>query len=45
VKQIKEEGMPIHNFPSTRGDLFVRFIVELPKTLSENDKKMLKQIF
>lgn len=34
--------MPIHNFPSTKGDLYVRFIVELPKSLSANEKLLLK---
>jgi DnaJ-related protein SCJ1 len=34
VRQIKGEGMPVHGVPSQRGVLHVRFIVDLPPSLS-----------
>ena len=45
VRKISDEGMPIHHTPSQFGDLHVRFIVELPKKLTDADKKQLKAIF
>ena len=34
VLRISGEGMPIHNFPSERGDLDVIIEVDFPRTLS-----------
>lgn len=45
VKIIKEEGMPMHNFPSQKGDLHVKFIIKLPTKLNEKDKEILKKLF
>jgi DnaJ-class molecular chaperone len=45
VKVIREEGMPFHNVPSTFGDLHVKFVVKLPKKLTQKDKDLLKKIF
>lgn len=45
VKKIQGQGMPIHGFPSQFGDMYVRFIVELPKTLTAADKELLKKVF
>jgi len=45
VKVIREEGMPIHNMPSSFGDLHVKFAVKLPKKLTQKDKDLLKKIF
>ena len=44
VKKYSGEGMPIHNFPSTFGDLYVKFEIIFPKKLSESDKTKLKEI-
>ena len=44
VKKYAGEGMPIHNFPSTFGDLYVKFEIIFPKKLSESDKTKLKEI-
>lgn len=45
VKMIKEEGMPIHNVPSSFGDLHVKYVVKLPKKLTPKDKEILMKIF
>ncbi|KAJ1471753.1 hypothetical protein T484DRAFT_1581362, partial [Baffinella frigidus] len=41
---IDGEGMPEHNFASNRGDLLVHFEVEMPKTLTPEQKKVLGQV-
>ena len=45
VKRMKGEGMPIHNFPSEHGDLFVKFQFKMPNQLSEEQKNLIGQIF
>lgn len=45
VKKIAGQGMPIHGVPSQFGDLYVRFIVELPKKLSQSDRELLEKVF
>lgn len=45
VKIIKEEGMPVHNFPSQKGDLHVKFVIRLPSKINEKDKELLRKIF
>lgn len=45
IRKIDGEGMPVHKFPSQKGDLFLEFIVKLPKSLSEDEKNMIKDIF
>ena len=45
IKIIHEEGMPIHNEPSSFGDLHVKFELKLPKKLSAKDKEILAKIF
>merc|ERR1712167_505297 len=32
-RRIKGEGMPVHNFPSDRGDLVVRYKLKMPGSL------------
>jgi DnaJ homolog subfamily B member 11 len=44
VKQYPNEGMPVHNFPSQFGTLFVKFEIIFPKKLSQEDKNKLKEI-
>jgi len=38
VWKIPKEGMPHHTVPSQRGDLYVKFAVELPKTLTQEQR-------
>lgn len=45
VTRVREEGMPRHHVPSEKGDLFVTFNVELPRELTEEQRKMIREIF
>ncbi len=45
VVKLKGEGMPVHNFPSEFGDMHVTLVVELPRELTEEQKKMISSIF
>ncbi|KAJ8599946.1 hypothetical protein CTAYLR_002820 [Chrysophaeum taylorii] len=45
VKRIKGEGMPIHNFPSEHGDLFVKFQFKMPIDLTPEQKRLVDQLF
>ena len=38
VMKVKGEGMPHHTVPSQKGDLYVKFKVALPKTLTQQQK-------
>lgn len=38
VMKVTAEGMPHHNFPSDKGDLYVKFIVKFPKKLTADQK-------
>jgi len=42
--KVKEEGMPHHDFPSQSGDLFVKFTVIFPKSLTEEQKEGFKKL-
>jgi len=44
IRIIPEEGMPHHNFPSQRGNLFVEFTVLFPETLTEEQKEGFKKL-
>ena len=39
------EGMPVHKFPSQKGDLHINFNVILPKSLNKKEKELIKEIF
>ena len=45
VKKIPGEGMPLHNVLSEHGTLFVRFEVELPSVLTDNQRVKIQKIF
>jgi DnaJ-related protein SCJ1 len=45
VRIVQEEGMPQHNFPSQKGNLYVTFVVGLPKKLSSEQQTKVKTIF
>lgn len=45
VKRYRGEGMPVHNFPSQKGDLFVKFEIEFPRTLSESQQAHIASVF
>ena len=44
VRTYKDEGMPVHNFPSQFGNLLVEFIVDFPRQLTENQIQQLKSV-
>jgi DnaJ-class molecular chaperone len=37
--------MPQHNYPSQKGDLFIKLNVRLPERLSEAEKELVRQLF
>lgn len=45
VKRIKEEGMPVKDVPSERGDLFVKFQFKMPTELNAEQKALVEQLF
>lgn len=45
VKIIRGEGMPKHDYQTSRGDLFVIFKVEVPESYTQNQKDLWKKFF
>ncbi len=45
IMKIKEEGMPVHNFPSQHGSLYVKLKIQMPKSLNDDQKAALEKIF
>ncbi|KAK8795703.1 hypothetical protein WA158_000359 [Blastocystis sp. Blastoise] len=45
VIRLEGEGMPQHNFPSQKGDLFITVTVVMPKSLSNKQKEVVQQFF
>lgn len=41
---VKKEGMPVHNFPSDRGDLVANFIIDMPRELTEEQKAAVAEV-
>ena len=44
VRTFKDEGMPVHNFPSQFGVLRVEFIVDFPRRLNKEQVAALKDV-
>ena len=44
VKKIAGEGMPVHNFPSDRGKLFVKYRIVMPAKLTEEQKTIIGEV-
>lgn len=44
MRTLKGLGMPIHNMASEKGNLFVRYEVELPEDLSASQREQLKSV-
>lgn len=44
VKTMHEEGMPVHNFSSSKGKLYLKHIVRLPEKLTEEEKKLIEKM-
>jgi len=45
TKRIRGEGMPILNFPSEHGDLFVKFQFKMPSELTEAQRTAIGELF
>ena len=45
VRVLKEEGMPTHNYPSFKGNLYLTQTVKLPDVLTEEEKKIVEKLF
>jgi len=45
VLRVSKEGMPHHTYPSQKGDLFVKIIVDFPKTLTREQKEGFAVLF
>lgn len=43
-KVVPQEGMPLRNNPTQKGNLYIQFEVEFPTSLSESSKKKLESI-
>ena len=43
-KCINEEGMPVHGRPFEKGNLYIRFAVKFPDSLSSEEVEQLKQV-
>lgn len=44
VKILEDEGMPMHNFASSKGKLYLKQIVRLPEKLTEEEKKIIESM-
>jgi len=40
IEKILGEGMPLYDFPSENGDLYVTYVVEFPSELSEEQRTL-----
>ena len=45
IRKYKNEGMPIHNYPSDFGDMFIEYRVKFPNTLNDKQKQELIKLF
>jgi DnaJ family protein B protein 4 len=43
-KRVKGEGMPLSKSPGSKGDLRIRFDVQFPRALTEQQKAGLRQL-
>lgn len=44
VRRIAGEGMPVHNFPSQKGELHVLHHIAFPATLSDAQKQLIEEL-
>ena len=45
IRRVEGEGMPVHDFPSQKGSLVIKHIVDLPKTLSDEQKTAIAKLW
>jgi DnaJ-class molecular chaperone len=44
VRTIQGEGMPHHDMPSNKGDLYVTFLVDLPNKLTPEQEELVRKL-
>jgi len=44
VERIPGEGMPVHNFSSEKGALFVKFTIDFPKQLTREQEEGVRKL-
>lgn len=44
VRRVAGEGMPVHNFPSQKGDLHVLHEIKFPQTLSDAQRELVAEL-
>lgn len=44
ILKIPEEGMPVHEYPTETGDLYVKFEIIMPKSVTEEQKEAFKKL-
>lgn len=45
TRRMENEGMPQHNTPSTRGSLYIKYIVDLPPLLTPQQREAVEKAF
>jgi len=45
VIMVKDEGMPHHEYPSFKGNLYIEFSIKFPEALTPAQKQGLKKLF
>ena len=45
IKTVKDCGMPFYDHPTQYGNLYIKFNIKFPKSLQENQKNALQQLF
>lgn len=45
IRSIRDEGMPLFRYSSSKGDLHITFRVRLPEKLTEAEKKIVEELF
>lgn len=45
IKTIENEGMPVHNFSSNKGVLYLKHNVKLPSKITEEERKIIEELF
>lgn len=44
VMRLKSKGLPSHNTPNKKGDMYVQILVKVPKTITEEEKKIVEKL-
>lgn len=44
VHTISNEGFPVHNYPAEKGNLYIKYTVRFPRSLSEQQKEGIKSL-